>query len=67
LSRFALATAEVATAAATATEITASDDATKHDKGLKQSAVSSVKHFICTHLQSTEEITVRFYESFQFI
>jgi hypothetical protein len=46
LSRFALATAEVATAAATATEITASDDATKHDKGLQHTTVSSIKHFI---------------------
>jgi hypothetical protein len=43
LSKFALATAEVATAAATATEITASDDATEHDKGLQHSMITSIK------------------------
>jgi hypothetical protein len=46
LSRFALATAEVATAAAAATEITASDDATEHNEGLQHSTVSAIKHFI---------------------
>jgi hypothetical protein len=40
LSKFALATAEVAAAAATATEITASDDATEHDKGLQHSVIN---------------------------